>query len=143
MGRFVSNYFASAQGFKLEYETTYVRQWSYNFGNCEKPWYRPGPTEYFRLPFGIATSPSYPEKYPSDADCTYIIQTYPRDEYQIRLKIFFIDILGYGGRYTNYQRDYLEIREGTSENSPILHRYKRGDKEPTTLNASRGVILMR
>ena len=65
------------------------------------------------------TSPSFPDAYPFNADCVYLISQ--SRGYLISLRYLMFDTeevcaeneLGYWG-------DYLEIRDGKSENSPIM-----------------------
>ena len=106
-----------------------MSNWSYNFGACGGN---------FTSPNGILTSPSYPENYPDNADCIYIISQ-PAGTL-ILLKIVSIDI-HCGFSYTSfvYAYDYLEIRDGAYEHSPLIDRYCGSGPY---LNSVDGTLLM-
>ena len=97
-------------GFKLEYESTNVSQWSYNFGACGGS---------FTTKQGIFTSPSYPDNYPYNADCTYNIS-------QPNGTVILLNFLSMDMEYDDYWCggccDYLEIRDGPSADSPLLDK---------------------
>ena len=114
--RFFSNSFGSGLGFHFAYESTNVSHWSYNFGACGGN---------FNTPNGILTSPSYPDNYPDNSDCIYTISQ-PVGTL-ILLKIDRIDI-EYGYSITPFECafDYLEIRDGASEYSPLIDQYCGG-----------------
>ena len=75
---------------------------------------------HFPAPHGFLTSPSYPENYPNGADCTYIISQ-PNGTY-VNMTILDLDLeftvdlfFGFGGC-----KDFLQIRDGDSEESDYL-----------------------
>ena len=90
-------------------------------------------------PNGILTSPSFPSNYPNEADCIYTISQ-PTGTI-IMLNILSMDIeyadpehYDYDYYYDNYPydyqfygglvcEDYLEIRDGSSEQSPLIDGY--------------------
>ena len=75
---------------------------------------------------GILTSPYYPAPYTEDRDCVYTISQHSGT--YIMLRILDIDINNsyYDFFYWDYVTDdtcgtdYLEIRDGQSEESPLL-----------------------
>ena len=91
---------------------------------------------YFSTTNGMITSPDYPENYPDNADCIYTI-------YQPTGTVILLNILSMDIEYsTNYDydwisdnydyhqyggvtcnTDYLEIRDGASEQSPLIDGY--------------------
>ena len=115
-------------GFQLEYESTIkAPQMTYRIGACGGN---------FTTPQGIFTSPSYPEKYADNADCIYTI--YQPTGTVILLNILSMDIDYESGYYDDYSSDdydyhqyggvtcmydYLEIRDGASEQSPLIDGY--------------------
>ena len=102
--RFISDYVESGLGFQISYESFNVSQRSYNTGLG------------FTAPNGILTSPSYPSNYPDNTDCIYTISQ-PSGTV-ILLNFVSMDI--------EYDEDcdgccdYLEIRDGSSQTSPLL-----------------------
>ena len=103
--RFYSNYFENGLGFKFAYELTKVSQWTYNSGACGGN---------FTTPNALLTSPSYPARYPNNADCIYTISQ-PSGTY-INVTILNMDV-----EYDSDCRyDHLVIRDGRSEESPIV-----------------------
>ena len=93
-------------GFQIEYSSsTDVNQWSFSNGSCGG---------HFTTPNGLLTSPSYPDTYPTHADCIYTI-TQPNGT-SIKLMIQTYDV-GFG---LEEDSDYLEIRDGDSNESPLL-----------------------
>ena len=66
--RFKSSDFASGRGFRLDYHSSIVAT-PFTLGNL-----RLGACGgNFTTPRGLLTSPSYPNKYPTNADCVYFI----------------------------------------------------------------------
>ena len=116
-------------GFQLEYESTNVFQGMINrFDECGGG--------YFSTTNGTIISPSYPENYPHNLDCIYTI--YQPTGTVILLNILSMDIDYESGYYDDYSSDdydyhqyggvtctddYLEIRDGASEQSPLIDRY--------------------
>ena len=68
----------------------------------------------FTGPKGFLTSPSYPYRYPADTDCLYIISQ-PNDTL-VNLTINIIDISKCGPQY-------LELRDGRSEEAPLIGKF--------------------
>lgn len=110
--RFTSNLFENGLGFQLEYEPSDVTHWSYNSGAC-------GGT--FKTPNGILTSPSYPGDYPYNAECIYTISR-PTGTV-IVLNFLSMDLAGTCTYWwcDPCDLDYLEIRDGSLDYSPLLH----------------------
>ncbi|XP_023016013.2 cubilin [Leptinotarsa decemlineata] len=66
---------------------------------------------------GVIKSPRYPEEYPTNRECTWIIHVMPGQ--QIMLNVTEFDIESYSGcRY-----DWLEIRNGGTSASPLIGKY--------------------
>ena len=61
---------------------------------------------------GIITSPSYPHPYPHNAECIFIISQ-PSRTY-VKLDVISIDISCHDAG-----SDYLEFKDGGSEDSPL------------------------
>ncbi|RZF39688.1 hypothetical protein LSTR_LSTR013176 [Laodelphax striatellus] len=69
--------------------------------------------------YGVIKSPHHPHPYPGNRQCSWIIQT--RNGQQIRLRVHHFQL----DRNPHPQclRDYLEIRNGGSEQSPLIGKY--------------------
>ncbi|KAM3837979.1 neuropilin and tolloid-like protein 1, partial [Diretmus argenteus] len=79
---------------------------------------------------GSFTSPNYPEKYPPDRECVYIIEAAPRQ----CIDLFFDD------RYSiepswECKFDHIEVRDGPFGFSPIIGRYC-GQQSPSYVRSS-------
>ena len=66
---------------------------------------------------GLIMSPSYPNQYPPGKDCTYVISQ-PNGTY-IEILFLTMGIVC----HERYLPDYIEMRDGISENSPIMGRF--------------------
>ena len=89
----------------------------------------------FTSPHGLLTSPNYPDVYPNDADCIYIVSL--TNGIGINITVVDMDIEYESENYDDYydsndyhqyggvtcKYDYLEIRDGTSEQSPLIGAY--------------------
>ena len=107
----------------------------------------------FSTPNGILTSPSYPENYTDNADCIYTIsQPYGTI---INLTVTDMEINNhqislFGFSYYSYyysddstcNTDYLEIRDGSSQNSPLIS-YLCGDETPEPVVTTQSNVWMR
>ena len=73
---------------------------------------------------GIITSPSFPGQYPYNAECHYkIVQ---QSGTYINLNITYMDIETWPGKEAQCQietGDYLEIKDGLSDDSPLIGRF--------------------
>ena len=126
--RFKSNYFETALGFKLTYKKSEVSQWSYKIGDCGGS---------FDTQNGALSSPSYPDTYPSSKDCVYTISRPVGNA--IVLKFASIDIYGYDNCAYG---DSLEVRDGISNDSPLLGRLC-GMEIPVPIQTSQNKLWMR
>ena len=90
---------------------------------------------------GIITSPSFPDQYPTNADCHYkIVQ--PIGTY-INLNITYMDIEKWPGSETChiYTGDYLEIRDGLSDDYPLIDQFC-GNATISTTSTSNSLSMM-
>ena len=92
----------------------------------------------FSAPTGIVTSPYHPNPYPSGRQCDYLIAQPPGS----RIRLEFVDFEIEGSFNCNY--DYLEIRDGDSENSTLIGRYC-GDPSlgPEPISSSLNYVWLR
>ena len=100
MYRFQSNYAGNGNGFEIVYN-------AFNF-TCNGHYYNQS---------GILTSPLYPNAYPT-ADCVYLISQPDGKFVNISILNFDIDCQG-----VNSASDFLEMRDGDSEDSPLMGRF--------------------
>ena len=126
--RFISNNFGSGHGFQLGYESSNVSAWSYSIGKCGGN---------MTTNKGILTSPSYPENYPSEQDCYYTISQ-PTEGY-LRLKNLIFNLKA-SGTTCNY--DYLEVRDGISEDSTLIGIFC-GNYFPESLHTTKNQVWMK
>ena len=133
--RFSSNYFESGLGFQLEYESITVSQWTFRSGICGGN---------FSTQNGIFTSPSYPNNYPHNSDCIYIISQ-PAGRV-ILLNFLSMDIKrGYTWDINCQHHDYLQIKDGPSDDSPLLSNlccYECGSEIPAPIQSSQNQLWM-
>ena len=88
---------------------------------------------------GILTSPSYPNSYPQGSECIYLISQ-PNGTV-VNLKISFMDI---DCQETGTTSDYLELRDGMSEKSPIMGRVcGLGSVFPTSIQSTQNFLRIR
>ncbi|XP_062849595.1 neuropilin and tolloid-like protein 1 [Trichomycterus rosablanca] len=79
---------------------------------------------------GSFTSPNYPEKYPPDRECTYIIEASP----QQCIDLYFDDKYAIEPSW-ECKFDHIEVRDGPFSFSPIIGRYC-GQKSPVYVRSS-------
>ena len=127
MNRFYSNYFESGRGFRLEYDITELSQWTFNAGACGGN---------FTTPNAILSSPLYPNRYPHNADCPYIISQ-PKGTH-IRITVLNMDI----DYHESCSYDHLEIRDGTSELSQLVGEFC-GHERPPSFSSSKNTMWIR
>ena len=101
--------------------------WSYTGAACG------GKMETAR---GLLTSPNHPEKYPNNADCIYSISTPVGTN--ISLTFYYLNI----EHDSSCSYDFLEIRDGNSEDSPLLGKFC-GTAIPMGIKSSQNNMWMR
>ena len=117
--RFFSNYFASGMGFQIEY-SAYSFTCGGNFNNQS----------------GTLSSPLYPNPYPT-ADCVYLISQ-PNGTY-VNISFLTMDIDCQGT-----PSDYIEMRDGNSEDSPLMARFcGNGSKVPEFMQTTQNHLRIR
>ena len=88
---------------------------------------------------GHMSSPSYPNYYPANEDCIYTISL-PADTV-ILLNFISMDIQVRSSYYGNCL-DYLEIRDGPSDDSPLLESLC-GSEIPAPIQSSQNQLWMK
>ena len=102
-------------------------QWSYSRGECGGN---------FTTPNGLLTSPSYPDNYPNTADCVYTIS----QPFGTIIALTFHSMDMESHYFCNY--DYLDIRDGTSIDAPVLEKIC-GTDIPATIKSSQNQVWMK
>ena len=69
---------------------------------------------------GLLRSPSYPQNYPNNADCIYIITQPTYTFFKLNFHSMDIDEYTQGNSSSQCSEDYVEIRDGQSETAPLL-----------------------
>ena len=122
--RFHSNSLTNDKGFHIEYSTLEF------FTSCGGS---------FLNSSGILTSPSHPNKYPELADCVYLI-TQPNGTY-VNISFLNMDI---DCQEMYSQSDYIEMRDGNSEDSPLMGRFcGNGSNVPDIIQTTQNHLRIR
>ena len=108
--RFKSNFFGSGLGFKIKYESIPLLQMTFIIGACGG---------YSKSKNGVFTSPFYPNVYPKNADCVYRISQQNGTFINLTVEVFDIE----DGTDSSCSYDSLEIRDGGSEDSPMIGKF--------------------
>ncbi|XP_062900253.1 cubilin isoform X2 [Mobula hypostoma] len=85
---------------------------------------------------GVIQSPYYPELYPHDRSCEWII-TQPEGQV-VSLKFISFDV----EEAVNCSHDYLEIRDGATVDSPLIGKYCGGVLPPPIQSVQTSMYIM-
>ena len=120
--RFHSNWGSNGRGFQIVYNTKQpITACGGNYSNAS----------------GVLTSPSYPNAYPELADCVYLISQ-PNGTY-VNISIISLDIDCQGTH-----SDFIEIRDGNSEGSPLMGRFcENGSHVPDFMQTTQTQLRIR
>ncbi|XP_033900209.1 neuropilin-2a isoform X1 [Acipenser ruthenus] len=125
--KFASDYAHQGAGFSLRYEI-------YKTGSdyCSRN---------FTSLSGVIESPQYPDKYPHNLDCIFIITVPPRMEVTLTFLTFDLenDPLLSGEGDCKY--DWLEVWDGLPQVGPLIGRYC-GTKVPPEIQSSTGIVSL-
>ncbi|XP_029134023.2 cubilin [Labrus bergylta] len=88
-------------------------------------------------PPGFITSPNYPQNYPQNIDCVWVI-TVPNGE---AVQIDFEDDF-YIESSSSCMYDYLEVRDGSTSNADLISRLC-GNTRPSTQHSTGSTMLLR
>uniref|UniRef100_A0A1A8H033 Neuropilin n=1 Tax=Nothobranchius korthausae TaxID=1143690 RepID=A0A1A8H033_9TELE len=125
--RFVSDYAHQGAGFSLRYEI-YKTGSEFCFRN-------------FTSPSGMIESPGFPDKYPHNLECSYMIIAPPHMDITLTFLTFDLenDPLMVGEGDCKY--DWLEVWDGLPQASPLIGRYC-GTKIPPEIQSSSGLLSL-
>ncbi|KAM4640525.1 CUB domain-containing protein 2 [Discoglossus pictus] len=79
---------------------------------------------------GVLTSPEYPDSYPNNAECHWLIQAAPHS----RVRLVFTDFQMENNEECNF--DYVAVFDGSTGESHHVHHYCGGAKPPDTTSSS-------
>ncbi|XP_041824165.1 cubilin [Melanotaenia boesemani] len=87
-------------------------------------------------PPGYITSPNYPQNYPVNIDCIWVITVPNGEAVQIDFEDFYIEPV------SSCSYDYLELRDGSTLNSDLISRLC-GNTRPSTQHSTGPAMLLR
>ncbi|CAB1452821.1 unnamed protein product, partial [Pleuronectes platessa] len=125
--RFVSDYAHQGAGFSLRYEIFKTGS-EFCFRN-------------FTSPSGMIDSPGFPDKYPHNLECSYMIIAPPRMDITLTFLTFDLEndplLVGEG----DCKYDWLDVWDGLPQVSPLIGRYC-GTKIPPEIQSSSGLLSL-
>ncbi|KAF6725110.1 Neuropilin-2 [Oryzias melastigma] len=125
--RFVSDYAHQGAGFSLRYEIFKTGS-EFCFRN-------------FTNPSGTIESPGFPDKYPHNLECSYMVIAPPHMDITLTFLTFDLenDPLQVGEGECKY--DWLDVWDGLPQASPLIGRYC-GTKIPPEIQSSSGLLSL-
>uniref|UniRef100_A0A672FMC6 Neuropilin n=1 Tax=Salarias fasciatus TaxID=181472 RepID=A0A672FMC6_SALFA len=128
--RFVSDYAHQGAGFSLRYEIFKQVGGSSEF--CFRN---------FTSPSGMIESPGFPDKYPHNLECSYMIIAPPHMDIALTFLTFDLEndplLVGEG----DCKYDWLDVWDGLPQVSPLIGRYC-GTKIPPEIQSSSGLLSL-
>ncbi|XP_048861849.1 neuropilin-2-like isoform X1 [Brienomyrus brachyistius] len=124
--KFVSDYAHQGAGFSLRYEILKIGS------DC---------SQNFTSPWGMIESPGYPDKYPHNLECTFIIIVPPRLEVTLTFLTFDLENDPLLTLETECKYDWLEVWDGLPQVGPLIGRYC-GTKAPPEITSSTGILSL-
>ncbi|CAN9498418.1 unnamed protein product [Ophioblennius macclurei] len=125
--RFVSDYAHQGAGFSLRYEIFKTGS-EFCFRN-------------FTNPSGMIESPGFPDKYPHNLECSYMIIAPPHMDVTLTFLTFDLEndplLVGEG----DCKYDWLDVWDGLPQVSPLIGRYC-GTKIPPEIQSSSGLLSL-
>uniref|UniRef100_A0A8C9VZF9 Neuropilin n=1 Tax=Scleropages formosus TaxID=113540 RepID=A0A8C9VZF9_SCLFO len=124
--KFVSDYAHQGAGFSLRYEIFKIGS------DCSRN---------FTSRSGVIESPGYPDKYPHNLECTFIIIVPPRMEVTLTFVTFDLENDPLMVLEGECKYDWLEIWDGLPQVGPLIGRYC-GTKAPPEIRSSTGLLSL-
>ncbi|XP_038574885.1 neuropilin-2a isoform X2 [Micropterus salmoides] len=125
--RFVSDYAHQGAGFSLRYEIFKTGS-EFCFRN-------------FTSPSGMIDSPGFPDKYPHNLECSYMIIAPPHMDITLTFLTFDLEndplLVGEG----DCKYDWLDVWDGLPQVAPLIGRYC-GTKIPPEIQSSSGLLSL-
>ncbi|KAM6953504.1 cubilin [Aplochiton taeniatus] len=88
-------------------------------------------SEVFTTPTGEFTSPNYPSNYPTDRQCVFVIVVQVNQQIMLNFTDFDLE-----GSSTNCIHDYVAIRDGGYETSPLIGKFCSDQPPPVLVSHS-------
>lgn len=127
--KFVSDYAHQGAGFSLRYEIFKTGS-EFCFRN-------------FTASSGVIESPGFPDKYPHNLECSYIIMAPPHMDITLTFLTFDLEndplLAGVGEGDCKY--DWLDVWDGLPQVGPLIGRYC-GTKIPPEIQSSSGLLSL-
>ncbi|KAK1789031.1 hypothetical protein P4O66_014985 [Electrophorus voltai] len=124
--RFVSDYAHQGAGFSLRYEIHKTGS------DCSRN---------FTSPSGVIESPGYPDKYPHNLECTFIIIVPPHMDVTLTFLTFDLENDPLQGSEGECKYDWLEVWDGLPQVGPLIGRHC-GTKIPPEIQSSTGILSL-
>ncbi|EFN66210.1 Cubilin [Camponotus floridanus] len=90
----------------------------------------------YSKPNGVIRSPGYPEYYPNQKDCVWIIEAQNRHKITLTINQFELE------KHTTCGFDYLEIRNGGYDSAPLIGKFC-GTEIPTEIPSQTNQMYIR
>ncbi|KAL4635803.1 neuropilin-2-like isoform X1 [Arapaima gigas] len=124
--KFVSDYAHQGAGFSLRYEIFKIGS------DCSRN---------FTSRSGVIESPGYPDKYPHNLECTFIIIVPPRMDVTLTFMTFDLENDPLMVAEGECKYDWLEVWDGLPQVGPLIGRYC-GTKAPPEIRSSTGLLSL-
>uniref|UniRef100_A0A8C7JS20 Neuropilin n=1 Tax=Oncorhynchus kisutch TaxID=8019 RepID=A0A8C7JS20_ONCKI len=124
--KFVSDYAHQGAGFSLRYEIFKTGS------DCSRN---------FTSQNGIIESPGFPDKYPHNLECSFIIIVPPAMDVALTFLTFDLENDPLPGGEGDCKYDWLEVWDGLPQVGPLIGRYC-GTKIPPEITSSTGILSL-
>uniref|UniRef100_A0A8C5HQ59 Neuropilin n=1 Tax=Gouania willdenowi TaxID=441366 RepID=A0A8C5HQ59_GOUWI len=124
--KFVSDYAHQGAGFSLRYEIFKTGS------DCSRN---------FTSPTGLIESPGFPDKYPHNLECSFIIVVPPSMDVTLSFLTFDLENDPLPGSEGDCKYDWLEVWDGLPGVGPLIGRYC-GTRVPPEIQSSTGILSL-
>ncbi|KAE8299515.1 Neuropilin-2 Vascular endothelial cell growth factor 165 receptor 2 Precursor [Larimichthys crocea] len=124
--KFVSDYAHQGAGFSLRYEIFKTGS------DCSRN---------FTSPTGLIESPGFPDKYPHNLECSFIIIVPPSMDVTLTFLTFDLENDPLPGGEGDCKYDWLEVWDGLPGVGPLIGRYC-GTRVPPEIQSSTGILSL-
>uniref|UniRef100_A0A3B5AUT2 Neuropilin n=1 Tax=Stegastes partitus TaxID=144197 RepID=A0A3B5AUT2_9TELE len=124
--KFVSDYAHQGAGFSLRYEIFKTGS------DCSRN---------FTSPSGLIESPGFPDKYPHNLECSFIIIVPPSMDVSLTFLTFDLENDPLPGGEGDCKYDWLEVWDGLPGVGPLIGRYC-GTRVPPEIQSSTGILSL-